>query len=422
MQDVVPVLVPHETVNDDSVKLTAWFVRSGERVSAEQLLGQVETSKALLDIHAPSDGFVRYEYGPGSEVAVGAALCYITSTSDTPLPQDAFQPAVSVPQKTAKSSESRPAVAAKARRSVAPQTAPSRTFSPRFSRSAENLLREHKLDAREFAHLALVKADDILAFLEKVNGHATAADDQRPAVDGSKAGASAGVPLHWEELSRRKLGEIRYLRSAQQNALASSVTVSCPTRGLRSMLRAAGGAISAPTPIFVFEAARLLRNYPAFNAVWAGGRVGYYDEVNIGVAMDYDKGLLVPIVRNADQKELATIAEELWGFMYKYMRQELTAEDLSGGTFVVSDLSAEGVLSFAPLVNQGQSAILGIGSEVFPVPDAPGSFNLILTFDHQLAEGRMAARFLNELAERIQAHEVSLNNSQNLAEQEKTNT
>ncbi|MGA2906025.1 MAG: lipoyl domain-containing protein, partial [Candidatus Korobacteraceae bacterium] len=78
MQDVVPVLVPHETVNDESVKLTAWLVPSGEKVQAEQLLAQVETSKALLDIHSPAEGFLRYEHQTGSEIAVGAAICYIT--------------------------------------------------------------------------------------------------------------------------------------------------------------------------------------------------------------------------------------------------------------------------------------------------------------------------------------------------------
>lgn len=408
MQDVVPVLVPHETVNDESVKLTAWLVASGAKVKAEQLLAQVETSKALLDIHAPSDGYVHYEYETGCEIAVGAAICYVTSAADTPLPQDAFQvAATTVPKARTQTTASRPSAVHQVRRATSATRAPG-TFSPRFSRNATELLREHNLDPQQFAHLPLVKAEDVLSFLEKANGNGAVVAEEATTSDASEPGLAAGVAVRWEELSRRKLGEIRYLRSARSNAVASSVTVSCPTHGLRSLLRAAGGAVSAPTPIIVFEAARLLRKYPAFNAVCAHDRVGYYDEVNIGVAMDYDKGLMVPVVRNADQKELAAIAKELWDLMYKYMRQALTAEDLSGGTFVVSDLSAEGVASFVPLINEGQSAILGIGADMFPVAGAAGSFNLILTFDHQVAEGRMAAQFLNALAERVQAHEVSL--------------
>jgi pyruvate/2-oxoglutarate dehydrogenase complex dihydrolipoamide acyltransferase (E2) component len=201
------------------------------------------------------------------------------------------------------------------------------------------------------------------------------------------------------------------------------VTVSCPTRGLRSLLRTSGGVVSSPVAFIVFEAARLLKKYPAFNAVFAEGHAGYYEEVNVGIAIDYGKGLLVPVVRNADQKDAIEIAEELRDLMYKYLRQELKAEDLSGGTFVVSDLSAEGVVSFLPLINQGQSAILGIASELFPVADAPGSFNFILTFDHQLAEGRMAAQFVNELAERLQTREASLRSQTEVTqEQENTNS
>jgi pyruvate/2-oxoglutarate dehydrogenase complex dihydrolipoamide acyltransferase (E2) component len=404
-QDVVPVLVPHETVNDESVKLTAWLVASGDKVQAEQLLAQVETSKALLDIHSPAEGFVRYGHPTGSEIAVGAPICYITAALDTALPAGAFQAVATVHAKTSTTTVTPRAVAAHptARPHVASWELG--TFAPRLSRSAAELIREHNLNPQQFAHLPLVKAKDVLSYLEKAGDHG-GARSERLRRDASEPVLAAGVPVRWEELPRRKLGEIRYLRSAQQNALASSVTVPCPTRGLRSLLRAAGGVVSAPAPIVVFEAARLLRKYPAFNAVCDQQRVGYYDEVNIGVAMDYDKGLMVPVVRHADQKGLEVIAEELWELMYKYMRQELTAEELSGSTFVVSDLSGEGVASFVPLINQGQSAILGIGAEVFPVAGAAGSFNLILTFDHQLAEGRMAAKFLNELAERLQAQEA----------------
>ncbi|MGA2904719.1 MAG: 2-oxo acid dehydrogenase subunit E2, partial [Candidatus Korobacteraceae bacterium] len=355
-------------------------------------------------------------------IAVGAAICYITAALDTPLPPDAFQAVATGAAKTSTKTAAPRIVAAHqpARPNVA-SWAPG-TFTPRFSRSAAELLHQHKLDPQQFTHLPLVKAEDVLSFLENADGNGGFVEEKTVPSDTSKPVLAAGVAVRWEELSRRKQGEVRYLRSAQRNALASSVTVPCPTRGLRSLLRASGGVVSAPTPIFVFEAARLLRKYPAFNAVCSGERVGYYEEVNIGVAMDYDKGLMVPVVRHADEKDLAAIAEELWELMYKYMRQELTAEDLSGGTFVVSDLSAEGVASFVPLINQGQSAILGVGSELFPLAGAAGSFNLILTFDHQLAEGRMAAKFLNELAERIQAHESSLRGEEGTMEQEKTNS
>ena len=414
MPDVIPVLVPHETVNDETVKLTSWLLPSGEKVQADQLVAQVETSKALLDIHAPADGFLRYQYELGCEIPVGAAICYITAAADTPLPAPA--PLLPVSSEPHHAMLMAGHAAPHTRRHAADSGWEPGSFSSRFSKSAWERLQERGLDPAQFAHLPLVRARDIDA--------ATPAEDEGMSAPPSRDGVAPGVLLHWDELSRRKLGEIRYLRTARANSLLSSVTVACPTHGWRELLRTVGGTITAPTPIIVFEAARLLRNYPAFNAVCADGRAGYYDEVNIGVAIDYDKGLFVPVVRNADQKSLAEIAEQMWELMYKYLRQELSAEDLSGGTFTVSDLSAEGVVSFAPLINQGQSAILGVGSEIFPVAGAAGSFNLMLAFDHQLGEGRMAARFLNDLAERLKTREGLLREHPEvtLEDQEKMNS
>ena len=345
---------------------------------------------------------------------MGAAICYITAAADTTLPGPA--PLVPVSSEPHHARPMAGQAAPHARRHAADSGWEPGSFSSRFSKSAWERLQERGLDPAQFAHLPLVRARDIDA--------AMPAEDEGMSAPPSRDGVAPGVPLHWEELSRRKLGEIRYLRTARSNSLLSSVTVACPTHGLRELLRTAGGTITAPTPIIVFEAARLLRNYPAFNALCADGRAGYYDEVNIGVAIDYDKGLFVPVVRNADQKSLAEIAEQMWELMYKYLRQELSAEDLSGGTFTVSDLSAESVVSFAPLINQGQSAILGVGSEIFPVAGAAGSFNLMLAFDHQLGEGRMAARFLNELSERLRTREALLREHPevNLEDQEKMNS
>jgi hypothetical protein len=91
----------------------------------------------------------------------------------------------------------------------------------------------------------------------------------------------------------------------------------------------------------------------------------------------------------------------------RYLDHTLRVDDLTAGTFTITDLSNEGVLTFHPLINQGQAAILGIGSEYTSgVGPAEGFFTLILAFDHQLTEGRQAAQFLRELARRLQAYEA----------------
>jgi hypothetical protein len=90
-----------------------------------------------------------------------------------------------------------------------------------------------------------------------------------------------------------------------------------------------------------------------------------------------------------------------------YLGDALPVEALSGGTFTLTDLSGEGVIAFHPLINRGQSAILGICAEALPPGGGEGTFNLVLAFDHQLAEGRAAARFLGDLRDRLVMHEAS---------------
>jgi pyruvate/2-oxoglutarate dehydrogenase complex dihydrolipoamide acyltransferase (E2) component len=185
------------------------------------------------------------------------------------------------------------------------------------------------------------------------------------------------------------------------------VTIAVPTRGLRA---AAAQYVHAPgsiTAIMLFEVGRLLRHYPLFNAFYAHGAAHLYEAVNVGFALDAGHGLKVPVIRQADTKSLPEIASEMQAMLRRYLDHTLRVEDLAAGTFTITDLSNEGVLTFHPLINQGQAAILGIGSEYSSgIGPAEGFFTLILAFDHQLTEGRQAAQFLQELARRLQAYEA----------------
>ena len=156
----------------------------------------------------------------------------------------------------------------------------------------------------------------------------------------------------------------------------------------------------------MFEAARLLRKHPVFNAFYEDGAVNYYDEVNVGFAVDAGEGLKVPVIRDADKKDLGAIAREIQDLLLAYTSGEITLEAASGGTFTVTDLSGEGVFSFQPLINHRQSAILGVGAESLAPGSSSGSYQLILAFDHRLTEGRAAARFLKDLRDKLSAYEA----------------
>ena len=387
MSSALPVLIPHETVNDESVRLLAWMVTSGKRVEKEDLLGEVETSKAVLEIHAPEAGFVWYTHQVNDEVPVGSPLCFITETgSESP-----FETAVS------------PA-AAPAPVPVAPaieeeQNLPAARFTPLAARMAKEL--NIGLDA--FPRGSMVRSADVRA---KANPQAVAVPlpVPVPALPEKRAQPetyAAGVAVRWDLLSKRKIAEGRLLGNT--SSVPSLVSVNCPTAGLRSKLTASRSSGPSASALIVFETARLLRKYPAFNAVHSEGKAGFYQEVNIGYAVDGGEGLVVPVIRAADEKSLWDIHHEIKRYVDSYVQSRLQATDLSGATFTISDLSGEGVSLFIPLISRGQAAILGVGAEV------SGSFSLTLAFDHQLAEGLTAARFLQDLSGRISAYEQSLN-------------
>ena len=369
------VIAPHEIVNDESVLLLQWLVKDGEKVQPGHHLVTIETSKATMDIEAPVAGYVRFDIPKGTEVKVGGVLCYITDSPTDPIPQ-ASAPAA------------KPSVASSPTLSSA---------STRFSRQASTLMTQHGLTKDQFAGKGLVTAEDVLKL---VNGH-------KQSEPRSSIPIASHVPIRIEELPRRKRIEGKYLM-AGQNAAASLVTVICPTRGLKAAAQMHPELQGGPLPLVLHEAARLLRKYPIFNAFYEEGKVHFYESVNIGIAMDAEHGLKVPVLTNADRRSIAEIRMEVENFVLSYLDDTIPVQALADGTFTITDLSGEDVDSFLPLINQGQAAILGIGAEYFQPGQSHGLFNLMLAFDHRLTEGRTAAAFLKDLRDRLASYERAL--------------
>jgi pyruvate/2-oxoglutarate dehydrogenase complex dihydrolipoamide acyltransferase (E2) component len=382
MNESSPVLVPRENVNDESVTIVSWLVAVGDKVSADQTIAEVEGSKAVFEVKANRDGFVRYELAEGDDVAVGSVICHICDT-----PRDIAQEPESVP--------------------VGANDGNGASQAARFSKGARRLLEERGVDESAFAGCGLVRARDILEHL----GEQPPAQSAKPAVAVQSPTGAVGVPTRSEPLSRSKRTEAKYIASGYHNTLQSAVTVAVPTKGLKAAAELHPQLEGNTTAVVVFETARLLKKYPLFNAYHDSGKVCFYDEINVGLAVDSGQGLKVPVIRLADGKGLPELADEIRDLLVAYLEDELPVESLAGGTFTVTDLSSEGVLTFHPLINQGQSAILGVGAEYFPPGSREGVFNLVLTFDHQLAEGRLAARFLGELRDRLRGYEDALRQS-----------
>ena len=419
------VHIPHEQVNDQSVLLVEWLIPDGGQVKPGQAIAVIETSKATTQIEAPETGFLRQRISKGAEAPVGAVLCYIAANATEPLPEEAVStakvespPAASVPVAVS----AHPVSDRGDTQPVSPELSMPHS-STRFSRRALAALQERGLTAEQFQNRGLVREKDVLAF----NGEFREVDasiptpppaNRSPITESTPETLPVGVPFRTEDLPRRKRIEAKYLASGFDNTLTSVVSVICPTSGLKAAAAAhpeLGGGASA---LIVYETARLLRKFPVFNAFHYNGRVNYYEHVNIGFAVDADRGLKVPVISRADAKSVNELVHEIENFVLSYLNDSLSVESLASGTFTITDLSGEDVFLFHPLINQWQAAILGIGAEYFPPGGEEGFFNLVLAFDHQLAEGRLAAKFLRELRDRIHSYEQALRSRESSARPE----
>ena len=384
MAKKILVSIPQETVNDETVRILAWKVASGSRVEKEQFICEVETSKAVMEINAPAAGIVEYSCAAGEDVPVGATICSIL-----PEGQSVEEPAPSEPKPEA--------------RAAAAAASPVEDLPPaRFTPLALRIAAEHGVDIASFPPGTLVRQTDVLRKAGKLAPAPAARKKLVKEVTEEENVPVPGVPVQWVDLPRRKILEGKILGSGKAKSIQSSVTSTCRAAKLRARVDKLALPAAGLNALVVFEAARLLRKYPVFNALHDRGRIGQYDEVNVGWAVDGGQGLVVPVIPQADQKDIREISVIMQRQLEAYLENKLAPSDFSGGTFTISDLSGEGISVFQPLIGQGQSAILGIGSD----RDSEGGelFYLTLAFDHQLGEGRKAAQFVRDLCTRLEAH------------------
>jgi pyruvate dehydrogenase E2 component (dihydrolipoamide acetyltransferase) len=168
------------------------------------------------------------------------------------------------------------------------------------------------------------------------------------------------------------------------------------------------------TDILVKVVAGLLREHPYLNATLEEDRIKILDEVNIGVAVAIDHGLIVPVVKNVDKKRFEDIVREIRDLVTRAREGTLTPDDVSGGTFTITNLGMFDIDAFTPIINPPEVAILGVGRiqrKPVVVGDEIKIANVMwlsLTFDHRVVDGHVAARFLQELAKTLNDKEKIL--------------
>jgi len=442
------ITLPNLGENIESGDVLSILVSEGDTVKKNQDLIEVETDKATMPVPSPSAGkIVKILIAEGDTVKVGAALMEIDSagsengaakTEEKPAPKKEEakkeEPKPAAPPKPAKKKEPEPEADEEAEESEpAPKAAPKKApAAPKVKVAApeeeeagdgqaasaagpavRRLARQLGVDlrlVRPSGDGGRITTDDVQAFVRETNENVAAGAPRGVTPPGQPTSDDHGV-VRVEKMSRMR-------QAIARNMVLSYTTIPQLTNfddadvteleDMREQSKgdyAARGIKLTAMPFLIKAVASSLRKHPVVNASvdMEEHQVTYKEYVNVGVAVDTDRGLVVPVLRNADRKSIAQIAAELERIAKMARDGELSLDDMKGGTFTISNLGAIGGTYSTPIINPPEVAILLVGRSRV-VPQMKGAavegrllMPLSITYDHRVVDGAAAARFLNEV-------------------------
>ena len=394
------IQVPLLAVNDTILTVAELSYATGTKVKKGDVVMILETSKTTYDVEAGADGYIQYLCEAGRDYEVNTPIAFIYSeaaeAAAPPRSVTTFSPAV-VAADRQQIRVNQPAALRAAQ-------APTRFWEGEtiFSREATRLMATAGLEKAAFAGKDFITGADVRDFLTPVS-HASA---PTPAQRSTSLPVPAILPVDpargvVEKLASAKKREIEYLSDVQSTGLTSTINTYVDTEGIFTFInRGLRYLKDSLLPVIIYETGRLLADYPLLNGYFTGEAAALYKEVNPGFAIDIDKGLKVLKIAGAGEKSIGDIESEILQLSGQYLDDTLQIEQLTDITFTITDLSSEGVAFFRPLINKMNSSILGISA----IDEKLQRCTLSLTFDHRMTEGKLAARFLQELKERIESY------------------
>ena len=376
-----------ESVTEGAV--ARWFKKDGEAVRANEPLVELETDKATTEIVAPASGTLRIRAKEGQTVSVGTVVGHIEEGAAPP-PKDGSPKPQKKPDKPAPPAEEAPPLSPAVRRLVAAKGIDVRGLTGTGPRGR---ITEH----------------DVLAHAEQQQAAPPAAPPDQPR-RGSRERMS---PI------RQRIAE-RLVAAQQTAAILTtfneadlSAVLELRTRYKESFPKRHGVGLGFMA-FFVKACVTALRAFPVVNAWIEGDEIVYHDECHIGVAVSTEKGLMVPVVRDADRLSFAEIEKRIAELAQKARDGKIGVADLQGGTFTITNGGVFGSMLSTPILNPPQSAILGmhtIQKRPVAVDDQvvirPMMY-LALSYDHRLIDGRDAVSFLVRVKECVERPERML--------------
>jgi pyruvate/2-oxoglutarate dehydrogenase complex dihydrolipoamide acyltransferase (E2) component len=384
-----PIILERETANDESATLVKIYVESDASVAADDLIFDIENSKATQELRAPRAGILEHYLHVGDTVEFGVAIATLYSEDEWTNRRGmnaGEKPIDKGTQDKGREGRSHPAAQEPPRASIptGPQNNPSiGSALPQFSRAAIDLITQHAIDRSDFS-AQFVVADDV----KKRLGLLRSADLPQSSYSRPIERRSEGQPM-----VGRKRAEIEALGGGAGGTLLSVLGLKLGNISIpRDSLDFLDNRI---TDVVIYEASRLLRKFPNLNSYFSEGRVSRHESVHAGLAIDGGGNLVVYGIQDADKLSLRELSNAIADAAARYEKNELTASELSRATFTVTDLSDANLDFVFPLLPKGQGLILGITRS-----DRQG-FNVFAGFDHRVTEGREVALFLSDLRERL---------------------
>jgi pyruvate/2-oxoglutarate dehydrogenase complex dihydrolipoamide acyltransferase (E2) component len=391
--------------------LARWMVASGEAVVEEQSVCVIETDKVTYEVPSPGPGLVLPVAAAGRRLEVGALIGFVAADEGElgELAERHAQVAAGEPApertRAAVPPPEEPAAAV-------PRAAAGERI--KASPVARALSREHGIDPATLSGSGpggrIVKADVLAALAQGAAGRVAAGYDITPAaVEPELLRAAEEIPIRG---IRKLIFQNMHLSLSRQAQLTLHTEASA--RGmvhLRQRINERLAADEAPVSfngLIVKAVARALRRHPRLNATVDGRLIKVWEQVHIGVAMDFGRGLLVPKVREADRKSLQEISDEIRDLAERSEKKKLLPDELQNGTFTVTNLGAWETDHFTPIVNFPESAILGVGRIVEKPWVRQGAvvaeprLALSLSFDHRIIDGAPAAAFLKTIKDMLE--------------------
>lgn len=404
---VLEMKVPSPGESISEVEIAQWLVSDGDYVEKDQAIAEVDSDKATLELPAEASGTITLKAGEGDVVKVGQVVCLIDTSAARPegaAAPVASKETVATPAPEAKKEEAK---------AVVPSPEPAKNYATGVSSpAAAKIANENGVNVAKISGTGKngrITKQDVLAAMS--GGFAT------DAVQGW--GGTREQRREKMSMLRRKIAE-RLVSVKNDTAMLTTFNEvdMKPIMDLRAKYKdrfAKHHEVNLGFMSFFTKAVtEALNLYPAVNSMIDGNDMIFHDYADIGIAVSSPKGLMVPVVRNAEQMSLAEIEAEIKRLAVKARDGKITPDDMMGGTFTITNGGVFGSMMSTPIINPPQSAILGMHNIVERPVAIDGKVEirpmmyLALSYDHRVIDGRESVGFLVKVKEMLENPERML--------------